>query len=1077
MRSGSWVSTLLSAVVLFSAAIVGSRGYATEANTFTEFNIPAQNLTDSLEAVALASHQKLLYSSALVKGKSAPALKGQYTLDQAVQRLLSGTDLIYEVSDGLVIIHPKSDYSHSTTSTHYAEWVHPADYVTLAAEDQAPAPPPPQSAPATTAESTTELAAITITGSRVITNGDKSPTPLTVVSMDQLQSLSPGPITNALVMLPQVNITQTNPDIAPQAAFDLRGLAPTRNLILFDGMRVAPGTTNETVDNNLIPQMLLQRVEVVTGGASAVYGSDAVSGVINYVVDNNFNGVKVTGQASDASGNLDHTYNIGIAAGTPLFDGRGHFEVSFQAFNDPGISNRMDLPWGRLLVSEQGSVVGSKASPGTMGNPFQVYTNTRLSNTSFGGLITSGPLAGLAFGADGLAPFQNGAPTGTTTAQIGGGGAYYTAWATPKTDSDQAFARFDWDISDKTKFYIEVPFATTLYVSSDHSPNAQLQSLSIGYDNAYLTGLPAQYQAMVASQLAANPLASFKYSRIFTSDQIPSPVDYVRETQWLPIVGVAGSLGDYQWKVNYEYQNTVTDTSDPYNIDYANLYAALNAIINPTNGKIVCKASLSNTAYANCVPLNPFGLTSVNSAAAQYILADTSNSVKSTMHDVSASISGSPLRDWAGPINVALSAEWRRQGYSVATNSAPTAVLDCAGIQFNCNGTGASTQFFGTTTAAFPGVSENVKEIAVETEVPLMSDLPLVKSFDVNAAARFTDYQTSGGVWTWKGGSTWAINDSLTLRATRSRDIRAPGLIDLYQPPSLSVTTFTDLHTGVAGNVANLTIGNPNLTPEKADTWTGGFIFKPQFIPGAELSIDYYHINISNALNLLSPKQPSTVLTCEQSGGTSPICALYLRPYPFSDTSADNFPTELINEQLNTAGLLTYGADVEMDYAHPIVNHNFSARVLVNYQPHLIYNLGPAGVLDIGGAADGVGGTPPIPNVKAVADFNVELVPNLALTIQNRYRNALRQNGSQLLYFAVGKVPPADYTDLTLAYKLPLSSSHEVQAFLNVKNVADKQPSVWASSGGNAQIGNFGGYAPGDDLLGRVFTIGFSAKL
>ena len=924
---------------------------------------------------------------------------------------------------------------------------------------------------------TEEISEITVTGSRVITNGDRSPTPLTVVSMDQLQALAPGPVTNALVMLPQVNISNTNPDTGPEAVFDLRGLGPTRNLILFDGMRVAPGTSNETVDNNLIPQMLLQRVDVVTGGASAVYGSDAVSGVINYVVDSKFNGIKLTGQAGTTSANLDHTNNFGIAAGTPLFGGRGHIEGSFQSFNDPGVSNRMDLPWGRELESEQGSVPGSTAAPGTAANPFQLYTNTRLSNTSFGGLITSGPLSGLAFGPNGLAPFQNGIKTGTSTAQIGGDGGYFSAWATPKTNTDQAFVRFDYDLTDDTRFYMEVPFATTLYVASDHSPNAQLQSLSIGYNNAYLAGVPAPYAATIASQLASSATSSFKYSRIFTSDEVPSPIDYTRETQFLPILGLQGSLGEYKWKVNYEYQHTVTDTTDPNNVNYANLYASLNAVVNPANGQTVCHAALTNSAYANCVPLNPFGPASVTQAAARYIDAYTWNSVTSNMNDVSASFTGAPFNDWAGPVNMALSAEWRRMTYRVLSNSPPTGTLDCAGIQFNCSSAAGTTQYFATTVADFPGVAEHVSEFAYETEVPVLKNVPFAKSFDVNAAARFTDYETSGSVWTWKIGATWAIDDTLTLRATRSRDIRAPGLIDLYQPPSIGVTTFDDLHTGVSGNVNNLTVGNPDLTPEKADTWTGGLVWKPQILQGALLSIDYYHINVANALNNLSPKQPATVLACDNSNGTSPICALYLRPYPFSDSSANNFPTELINQELNTAGLLTYGADGEVDYSHLIAGHNFSARLLVNYQPHLIYNLGPAGTLDIGGAADGVGGTPPIPKVKGVMDLNFELIPDVALTVQERYRNALKQNGSPLLYFAVGNIPPAYYTDLTLTYRLMTSTTQELSAFFNVRNVFDKQPSPWASSGGNAQIGNFGGYAPGDDVLGRVFIVGASLKL
>jgi iron complex outermembrane recepter protein len=226
----------------------------------------------------------------------------------------------------------------------------------------------------------------------------------------------------------------------------------------------------------------------------------------------------------------------------------------------------------------------------------------------------------------------------------------------------------------------------------------------------------------------------------------------------------------------------------------------------------------------------------------------------------------------------------------------------------------------------------------------------------------------------------------------------------------------------------------------------------------------------------LSAKQPATILACDNSNGTSPVCGLYQRPFPFSDASANNFPTEIINEELNTAGLLTYGADGELDYTHPIAGHQFLGRLLVNYQPHLIYNLGSAGVLDVGGAADGVGGLPPEPNVKGVLDLNYEVIHNVAFTLQERYRNALKQNGSPLLYFDVGKIPPVCYTDLTLNYRMTPGAG-DLNVFVNIRNVFNKQPDPWASSGGNAQIGSFGGFVPGDDILGRVFTVGLNYKL
>jgi outer membrane receptor protein involved in Fe transport len=216
--------------------------------------------------------------------------------------------------------------------------------------------------------------------------------------------------------------------------------------------------------------------------------------------------------------------------------------------------------------------------------------------------------------------------------------------------------------------------------------------------------------------------------------------------------------------------------------------------VNPANGQIVCHAALVNAAYANCVPLNLFGPTASSQAAFNYIRQDTRFSATYLMDDVTASLSGAPINDWAGPIDMAVSAEWRKTSYRVLSNALPTDPVNCTGIQFNCNS--GTSPYFANIVADFQQTSEHVAEVAYETEVPLLADKFFVKSLSLNAAARYTDYQTSGNVWTWKVGGTWEVNDEFRLRGTRSRDIRAPGLVDLYQPATVAVTNITDIHTG-----------------------------------------------------------------------------------------------------------------------------------------------------------------------------------------------------------------------------------------------------------------------------------------
>ena len=931
-----------------------------------------------------------------------------------------------------------------------------------------------------------ELAEVVVTGSRVITNGNDSPTPVTVLSVEQLLEANPGPISQALAMMPALlgppnQGMQSGTNV--QAVINLRGMGGARNLILFDGHRLTPTTGGGGVDTNLIPTMLLKRVDIVTGGASAVYGSDAVSGVVNYIVDDNFNGMKITAQGGVSTYSDDRTYNLGIALGAPVFGVRGHVEFGYQNYNDPGIACRCDRAWGRGLWSMQGSVPGSTASAGTAANPWLLYSNSRFNVTNNGGVINSGVLTGLQFAQNGvLSPFVHGAPTGSTQVEIGGDGGYYTTYsAFGLQNTDQGMGRFDFRFTDAMKGYVEVIDSTVL--NENTQANAEVRSRAVGYNNAYLSSIQSNYRALLPAGLQSgaaalgsiNAAGSFNYSRIFTADQMPGPVLWARGKQMLVLAGLSGSWGRYHWDFGYEHSDSTTTTTNPYNISNGRLFAAMNAVVNPANGQVVCNAALINpSVYGDCVPLNLFGPTATNRASYNYIQQRTQYAPRYVMDDGTLSLTGSPLSAPAGPVEMALSADWRRVSYRVISSLNSKDTVNCGGIQFNCAAT--TPVFNSTVTASFPKASLGVSELAYEAQVPLLKDRSLAKSMGFNGAVRYTNYDASGVVWTWKLGMTWALNDALSLRVARSRDIRAPSIQNLYAPASVGVSNITDIHTGFIGNVTSINQGNPDLKPEKADTWTVGYVWTPRFIDGFSLTMDGYRINMVDALNGLSPNLPPAQTACELSNGTSPICAAYIRPLPFSDRSLANAPTAIISSTLNTGGLLAYGIDTEIDYSRAIAGHRFTARLLANYQPHLIYDLGPSGMLDIGGAADGIAGLYNTPSLKGLLQLNVQVTGSLSTSVQARYRNALKQNGSPAIVFAMGKVPPIAYTDMTLNYRMHPARG-ELEMFFNVKNVLNQQPVPYAVVGGASQLGSLGGYVVGDDVLGRYYTAGLRFKL
>ena len=941
------------------------------------------------------------------------------------------------------------------------------------------------------ASSPADVTEVVVTGSRVITNGNNSPNPVTVVTADQALQMHPTILADALNDLPVFSgsMTQTsNPGNSSrnsaQNQLNLRAVGATRNLVLFDGHRMTPIDTQGAVDVDMIPQMLIQRVDVVTGGASAVYGSDAISGVVNFITDKNFNGIKANAQTGISEYGDGQIFDTGVAFGTKLFGGRGHFEGSYQYHNDAGIFDKLNRPWGKLVWTEQGG--------GTAANPYHLVTNTRLSNTSFLGTIQNGALVNaaggtLVFRQNGvLDRFNHGTATGTNNVESGGDGAYYyTASLKSLLVSHQVFGRFDYDITDSVHGYLEVS-GTQNHNRNNHQLNETLpRVLNIGYNNPYLRSVQPQYQTVIAQQLAANPLSSFGFAKQF--QDMPTLQPDAKQTEYMVLGGLDGSLGDYKWEAGFEHSEAFQKTRQNANIDQSHLYAALNAVINPANGQIVCNAALVNPAlYGNCVPLNPFGPTSESQDAINYVVQRTGFTAHYKMDDVTGSITGSPVSTWAGPIQMAVSGEYRKLEFDLQSDSQPSDRINCTGIQFNCTLTAGlpPTRWASNVQANRSPVSQAVGEVAYEFDAPLLKDKPFFESLNLNGAVRYTKYkndpQTTGQstteftATTWKIGLDWHLNSDFTFRATRSRDIRAPNLNDLFASDLVNPAGFVDVHTGNVSGLTNfVTKSNPNLQPEKADTTTAGVVWRPSAIPGFSLSIDAYRITINDAISSVQGQNVVVQGLCESSGGTSIYCDLIHRPFPFSNRTAANYPFETISLPLNIAQIDTYGADVEGNYAGMAWDRAYSLRGLISYQPHIRYDQGPAGIVDMGNAASGgPGGTQPSPSVKVTLQGNIDLPFNLRLQVQERWRSAMRRSGVHTQVYTDPKVPSIKYTDATLTYAIK-GDAGNTDLFLNVKNLFNQQPVPVANTGGASSVpGLFGGYAQGDDPVGRYYMVG-----
>ena len=886
------------------------------------------------------------------------------------------------------------------------------------------------------------LQEVLVTGSRVITNGDESPSPVTVVSADQLLMASPANIPTALNKLP-VFSGQNGQSLGFAATaisgnfLNLRNLGAARTLVLMDGKRVPPTTADGLVDVNLLPQMLVQRVDVVTGGVSAVYGSDAITGVVNFVLDKKFEGIKVqSSYGRSEHGDYPQT-RIGGAFGTGFASGRGHFLLSAEYFNNPGLPSLDSRENTRRVYFTTGS--------GTAANPFVLNQNVRWTVASPSNLVLAvlGPdpagLSGQVFTLGGnVRPFVHGAPTNTPGFESGGDGFYFKrSTVIASLQTKQGFGRLGYDLTDDLELYAQGSVSQSENFGTAF-PFTIFPTL-ITPDNAFLA--PAVSSALQSSGAAG--LLIFK-----SAETLPGVATDAQNRNYQAMVGLDGKLGtSLNFDASYSRAQTKQRVIFRNNVNNTKLAAALDAV--SVGGQIVCRAAAQ---FPGCVPLNSFGYGSESPQAFDYVTDDTRSDLTNTLDDAAASISGSLFDSWAGPVALALSAEYRKASLE---NSPYTG------------------NYFVSSPGGVPKVSQNVKEGAFEANVPLLKDKPLVQSLDFNGALRYADYTSVGGATTWKAGLVWQATSELSVRATRSKDFRAPTLLNLYAPSSTSISGFFDLHTNTQpSSVTANTTSNPNLEPEISNALTVGIVYKPSLIDNLTMALDYYSFRMSNAITAITPVDLNVQRQCEASNGTSPLCDLIIRPGPFSDRSPANQATGYFTKPLNAANLKTSGADFEVNYATEVGTGRMTFRGLVGFQPHYVAQTVPGGpAFEVSGAINGrYNGAVQLPRYRFTG-FVGYSVGQASVDVVERWRSSVRRDADPSLVFADGKVASVAYTDLTLNYQLGEKLKNSA-VFLSVQNLFDKQAPI-VTIPNDTLVGWGGGpILYQDDEIGRYFTVG-----
>ena len=926
--------------------------------------------------------------------------------------------------------------------------------------------PAPVSDPASPTPPAAEPAAdagdIVVTGSRVqATPGYTSPTPVTSLNAESLANRAPSNIPDALNRLPQFQNSLSNNQSrafstadsrTPQGNYlNLRALGVNRTLVLLDGVRLPPTDASGGVDLNTLPQMLVQRVDVVTGGASAAYGSDAVAGVVNLILDKKFVGVKAIAQAGISSRKDDGSQRVGIALGKAFLDDKLHVLFSAEHYEIDGFPNGA-RPYGLRHCSAVGT--------GTAANPLTTLCNLTINNQTFGGQITSGPLRNFTFQNDGtVVPIQRGTPTANATNDIGGGGAYQPADVTLDSalKTSQGFARFSYEFSPKLTFHAQGSLARS--ISNYNSAGISLtgSQVTIFNGNAYL-------RPEVNAALGTTP--SFTLGTL--RRDLPSNASQFRNTSVNIITGFDGVFGsNFRWDVNYVYGRTQQDVQSD-EIKYPNLYAALDAVRDPS-GNIVCRVGLTNPGlYPGCVPINLFGEGNVSPAALAYVRQRSMNQLVNKLTVYSANLRGNLFSTWAGPVAVAVGGEYRRQSLVQTSNADPAIPTNITGLR----GAPATTLLFARFNGGVTNGSLDVKEGYAEAVVPLARDLSFAKALDLNGAVRVTDYSTSGTVTTWKAGISYRPIQDILFRGTVSRDIAAPTLFQLFSGAraTLSAVNSFDTHTGATGSYIQRTVGNASLVPEIAKTYTVGVVFQPRFLSGFALSVDAYSIDIRNAIATLTDLQVNAI--CEASNGTAPACALITRPLPFADRTAANFPTQIAVSPLNLSKFKRTGIDFEASYRTSLgsLGDSLTLRGFAAYNPK--YERQVSSILPVEQLAGGT--IMPLPNETGLPKLSGSIEATyvkgpLTIDVLERFTGSYRLTG--IVYAGNINEPNIGYTDLTVRY----SVGKHYEMFVNVQNLFDKQPPLIADQ--NASIGlGYPTTKANYDVIGTYGTVGVRLK-
>ena len=908
---------------------------------------------------------------------------------------------------------------------------------------------------------------ISVTGSRILREGAIAPSPVTVISGADLINTGALNIGEALNELPALANTFSLSNsgrfigTAGLNVLDLRNMGTDRTLVLVNGKRhVSSQAGSSSVDTNTIPSTWIERVEIITGGASAVYGADAVTGVVNFILKDNIEGLEVSIVKGFADDNPYNNTKYTFSYGQNFDEDKGNVAVAVEYSEQDRLrSFDRDIfttPYAQLTNTEQ-----TDATRDSLDYPDDIYT------PNAGHFLLNN--AGVFEVGDDAYSFN---PNGSLRQQYLGDNidgircsdcdVFNLGQFTdiqPKFDRLNVNVKVNYNITEDHNFYASAKFAKI--DSDDHGQPAFFffnPDLEIKRDNAFLSDEVGQF-------FDDNNLDSITLNRMMTDLGVRIENDE-RETKQF-IIGVDGQINDdWGYDVSATYGVTDHTRTNSNNLILANFDNALDAV-DDGNGNIVCRDAAAQAS--GCVPINVLGFGAPSQEAIDYVNTVSVGASKIEQTVVSGTVNNGALFDLpAGTVGFAAGLEYREE--KSVTEEPDNAV----GTFFNA---------LGEDEGEF-----DVTEAFVEFSVPLISDVFLIQDLNLEAAARYADYSTIGEATSWKLGLDWAVNDELRIRTTYSEALRAPNIGEIFGAASQTFYNIDDscksdeldklsnsetrrancLALGVpvdfnddydAASIEGLSSGNINLTEEKSESTTIGFVYQPSYLEGFSMTVDYWKIELTDAISSVSAQDIVDRCIDSTSGINNIYCPLITR------NSTSNQIDLIQNSVLNLAGQDASGIDFEFGYDFELAGGTFKTTLLGTYlkeRKSYPFQDEPEDFIENAGTTG-----------EAVWQANLSLgyvKDNWAATLKTRYLEDVslytdqeledNPNPSSLMSF-----PSYVVTDMTLGYNF----ENGINLTLGIDNLFDKDVPLGTTGTGSGSAGY--------DNIGRFGYLKFAYKM